>query len=166
MTRKLLVLLVAGLVLAPAASAKGPHAVLTSGPEAVEAARPWEATIEFNTHGFNGTIDFGGPDAEQWMSCQVRIRVPGFEANYACSVRRPELELLRAELDRLSQSVGHAEARGKPLQLRIAQFLPAKPQDQVLRPRIHDALDGRLAQLRGQVDAAHIGGDSLAGGDY
>jgi len=48
MTRKLVVLLVAGLVFAPAASAKGPHAVLTSGPEAVEAGRPWEATIEFN----------------------------------------------------------------------------------------------------------------------
>src|SRR5215207_6314939 len=32
MTRKLVVLLAAGLVLAPAASAKGPHAVLSSGP--------------------------------------------------------------------------------------------------------------------------------------
>lgn len=49
MTRKLVILLlVAGLVLAPAASAKGPHAVLTSGPEAVEAGRPWLATIELN----------------------------------------------------------------------------------------------------------------------
>jgi hypothetical protein len=48
MTRKLVVLLVAGLVFAPAASAKGPHAVLTSGPGAVEAGRPWDATIEFN----------------------------------------------------------------------------------------------------------------------
>jgi hypothetical protein len=48
MRRKLAALLLAGLVFAPAASAKGPHAVLTSGPEAVEAGRPWEATIEFN----------------------------------------------------------------------------------------------------------------------
>lgn len=48
MTRKLVVLLVAGLVVAPAASAKGPHAVLTSGPEAVEAGRPWVATVELN----------------------------------------------------------------------------------------------------------------------
>lgn len=48
MTRKLVVLLVAGLVIAPAASAKGPHAVLTSGPEAVEAGRAWVATVEFN----------------------------------------------------------------------------------------------------------------------
>ena len=48
MGRKLAALLVAGLVFAPAASAKGPHAVLTSGPEAVEAGKPWQATIEFN----------------------------------------------------------------------------------------------------------------------
>jgi hypothetical protein len=48
MARKLVVLLVAGLVIAPAASAKGPHAVLTSGPEAVEAGRAWVATVELN----------------------------------------------------------------------------------------------------------------------
>jgi hypothetical protein len=48
MARKLVVLLVAGLVLAPAANAKGPHAVLTSGPEAVEAGRAWVATVELN----------------------------------------------------------------------------------------------------------------------
>jgi len=48
MTRKLVVLLALGLVLAPAASAKGPHAVITSGPEAVEAGNPWIATLELN----------------------------------------------------------------------------------------------------------------------
>jgi hypothetical protein len=48
MTRKLVVLLAIGLVLAPVASAKGPHAVMTSGPEAVEAGRPWIATLELN----------------------------------------------------------------------------------------------------------------------
>jgi hypothetical protein len=48
MTRKLVVLLAVGLVLAPAASAKGPHAVISSGPEAVEAGKPWVATIQFN----------------------------------------------------------------------------------------------------------------------
>jgi hypothetical protein len=48
MARKLVVLLVTGLVIAPAASAKGPHAVLTSGPEAVEAGRAWVATVELN----------------------------------------------------------------------------------------------------------------------
>jgi hypothetical protein len=34
------------LVLAPAASAKGPHAVLSSGGERVEPGRPWHATVE------------------------------------------------------------------------------------------------------------------------
>jgi hypothetical protein len=48
MARKLVVLLVAGLVLAPAASAKGPHAVLTPGPEAVEAGKAWVATLDLN----------------------------------------------------------------------------------------------------------------------
>jgi hypothetical protein len=48
MTRILVVLLVTGLLLAPAAVAKGPHAILTSGPEAVEAGVPWESTIELN----------------------------------------------------------------------------------------------------------------------
>jgi hypothetical protein len=48
MTRKLVVLLAVSLVLAPATSAKGPHAVITSGPEAVEAGRPWVATLELN----------------------------------------------------------------------------------------------------------------------
>jgi hypothetical protein len=47
MTRKLVVILVLGLVLAPAAAAKGPHAILTSGPDAVEPGSPWEATLEF-----------------------------------------------------------------------------------------------------------------------
>ena len=48
MTRKLVALLVAGLVFAPSASAKGPHAVLTSGPEAIEPGRAWVATVELN----------------------------------------------------------------------------------------------------------------------
>jgi hypothetical protein len=48
MTRILVVLVVAGLILAPAALAKGPHAILTSGPDPVEAGVPWEATIELN----------------------------------------------------------------------------------------------------------------------
>jgi hypothetical protein len=48
MARNLVALLVAGLVFAPAAGAKGPHAALTPGPEAVEAGRPWVANVEFN----------------------------------------------------------------------------------------------------------------------
>ena len=46
MKRTLVVLLVAGLVLAPAAIAKGPHAVLTSENEAVEPGKAWVATVE------------------------------------------------------------------------------------------------------------------------
>jgi hypothetical protein len=48
MARKLVVLLAVGLVLAPAASAKGPHVVLTSGPEGVKPGEPWVATLELN----------------------------------------------------------------------------------------------------------------------
>lgn len=48
MTRILVVLIALGLLLAPAATAKGPHAILTSGPDPVEAGVPWEATIELN----------------------------------------------------------------------------------------------------------------------
>jgi hypothetical protein len=44
----LLVLLGVGLVLAAPAAAKGPHAVLTSGPEPVMPGVPWEATVELN----------------------------------------------------------------------------------------------------------------------
>ena len=44
----LVVPLLAGLVLAPAAVAKGPHAILTTGPEGIQVGRPWESTIELN----------------------------------------------------------------------------------------------------------------------
>jgi hypothetical protein len=46
MRRCLVILLIVGLVLAPAASAKGPHAVLSSGAERIEPGRPWRATVE------------------------------------------------------------------------------------------------------------------------
>jgi hypothetical protein len=40
------------LALAPAATAKGPHAILSSGSEAVEAGKPWDVTLElFETKG-------------------------------------------------------------------------------------------------------------------
>jgi hypothetical protein len=51
MRRGLGILLTVGLVLAPAASAKGPHAVLSSGGERVEPGRPWHATVEFRELG-------------------------------------------------------------------------------------------------------------------
>lgn len=48
MKRALLVFLFGALVVVPAASAKGPHAVLTTPRETVEAGRPWEVTVELN----------------------------------------------------------------------------------------------------------------------
>jgi hypothetical protein len=48
MTRILVVLLAAFLAIAPAAAAKGPHAILTSGPDALEPGTPWVATVELN----------------------------------------------------------------------------------------------------------------------
>lgn len=57
-----------------------------------------EATIEFSTHGLNGTLDFGEADVEGWLACRVRMRAPGFEADYACNVQRSELELLRVQV--------------------------------------------------------------------
>jgi hypothetical protein len=44
----LVVLLAVGLVLAPAAVAKGPHAVLKAGPEALEPGTAWVAGLELN----------------------------------------------------------------------------------------------------------------------
>jgi hypothetical protein len=46
MTRILAVLLAVGLVLAPAAVAKGPHAILHPGSEAAMPGKRWDATIE------------------------------------------------------------------------------------------------------------------------
>jgi LPXTG-motif cell wall-anchored protein len=40
-----LVVVVAVLALAPSAAAKGPHALLSSGPEGIEPGRPWVATL-------------------------------------------------------------------------------------------------------------------------
>ena len=48
MKRSLLVLLLAGLVFAPAAFAKGPHAFLTTPRENVAPGLPWEVTVELN----------------------------------------------------------------------------------------------------------------------
>ena len=46
MTRVLVVLLTAGLLLASSAQAKGPHAILTPGDDPAEAGRPWMVTLE------------------------------------------------------------------------------------------------------------------------
>jgi hypothetical protein len=54
MRRSFALFLIAGLVLAPAAAAKGPHAVLESDAQRVDAGRPWAATLtlmEFTARG-------------------------------------------------------------------------------------------------------------------
>jgi len=48
MTRILVVLLAAFLLLAPAAAAKGPHVILDTAKKSVQPGKPWEATLEFN----------------------------------------------------------------------------------------------------------------------
>ena len=48
MKRLLLVLLLPGAVFAPTAVAKGPHAILTTPRETVEAGKPWPVTVELN----------------------------------------------------------------------------------------------------------------------
>jgi MYXO-CTERM domain-containing protein len=47
MRRAFLVLLLAGLSLAPAAAAKGPHAVLSPGTEAISPGRAWVGSVTF-----------------------------------------------------------------------------------------------------------------------
>jgi hypothetical protein len=51
MTRVLVVLLTAGLLLASSAQAKGPHAILTPGDHPAEAGRPWRVTLELMEFG-------------------------------------------------------------------------------------------------------------------
>jgi MYXO-CTERM domain-containing protein len=47
MRRALVVLLLAGLVVAPTAAAKGPHAILSPGTEPIEPGQPWVASVTF-----------------------------------------------------------------------------------------------------------------------
>jgi hypothetical protein len=48
MKRILLAVTIAGLALAPAAAAKGPHVILTTPRETVEPGKPWQFTVELN----------------------------------------------------------------------------------------------------------------------
>jgi hypothetical protein len=75
MTRKLVFFLLAGLVLAPAASAKGPHAVITSGPDPVRADRAWVATVELNEFRRQPHPPVSATQGERRVTAQLR-RVP------------------------------------------------------------------------------------------
>jgi MYXO-CTERM domain-containing protein len=55
MRRSLFALLLAGLALAPAAAAKGPHAVLSPGTEPIEPGRAWVGSVTF--------VEFGSGQA-------------------------------------------------------------------------------------------------------
>ena len=48
MKRTVLVVLLGALACAPAAAAKGPHAILTTPRETVEPGKPWQVTVELN----------------------------------------------------------------------------------------------------------------------
>jgi hypothetical protein len=48
MKRTVLVFLLGALACAPAAAAKGPHAILTTPRETVEPGKPWQVTVELN----------------------------------------------------------------------------------------------------------------------
>jgi hypothetical protein len=86
MARMVLVVLLVGLVLAPAAFAKGPHAVLTSGPEPVMPGVPWESTIELNEFRdaprplLIAFRDDGHVDADVRRAPEGMARAPRFEA--------------------------------------------------------------------------------------
>lgn len=47
MRRSLVIIMLAGLALAPAAAAKGPHAVLSPGTDPIEPGRAWVASLTF-----------------------------------------------------------------------------------------------------------------------
>ena len=54
--------------------------------------------INFRTHGLTGSLRFGAPDIEGWMSCNVFAQVPGITAEYRCFIERAEVQHFRNEL--------------------------------------------------------------------
>ena len=75
MKRWLLVLLVAGLVFAPAAFAKGPHAILTTPRETVEPGKPWQFTVELNEFRHPPVPAMIGTDRSRTVGAEVE-KVP------------------------------------------------------------------------------------------
>lgn len=75
--RSLLVLsvLAAALAVGGPANAKGPHAVLMPGPEAPEAGRPWEATLDLLEFGDRGHVELVARRGSSELTAGVR-RVP------------------------------------------------------------------------------------------
>jgi hypothetical protein len=75
MTRALALAIVAALVLASAAQAKGPHAMLSSEPREVEPGRPWEATLELNEFRRPSHVTLYARQGNRKVAASVR-RVP------------------------------------------------------------------------------------------
>ncbi len=92
MRRILAVSLVIGLVLAPAAAAKGPHAILSSGPDAPEPGKPWRAKLELyefpRTSGAHPVM--AASRGETRIAAQVRSAPARMdEASFSVSVMFP-----------------------------------------------------------------------------
>jgi MYXO-CTERM domain-containing protein len=69
MRRALAVLLAGGLALAPAAAAKGPHAILAPGTESIEPGQAWVASVTF--------VEFGAGHA--WGARAEAVALDGTE---------------------------------------------------------------------------------------
>ena len=107
--------------------------------------------IEIHTDGLNGTLDFGLSDDEEWSSCRVVLRVPGFEANYSCGVQRPELVHLRGLLAKLS-AAGEGEVDWGLMEAGLALNLKLNRLGQIV---------GRY-ELRARSDGARLIGPFAA----
>jgi hypothetical protein len=91
MGRLLLALVAAVLLVAGPAHAKGPHAILTPEPGAVEAGRPWEATLEVVEFGRLSTVELLARQGTHEVEAALR-RVwadPQGAARYEVSLRFP-----------------------------------------------------------------------------
>ena len=77
MRRSLVVVLLAGLCLAPAAAAKGPHAVLSPGTDPIEPGRAWVGSVTF--------VEFGSGFAR---SARPAVVARNGDARVSASLRR------------------------------------------------------------------------------
>jgi hypothetical protein len=90
MKRIVVVLLFAGLVLAPDASAKGPHAVLSSDAAAVAAGKPWKVTVEMLETKARGQPTLLARRQDQLVATPGKlVASDGFAARYRMRVVLP-----------------------------------------------------------------------------
>jgi hypothetical protein len=78
------------LVLAPAAAAKGPHAILSSGPEGVEAGEPWDVTLELMETKAPGRPTLMARRGDRIVAARGRrVWADGFAARYRLEMVLP-----------------------------------------------------------------------------